>query len=197
MFPPNNRFRKTWSRPKGNLTMRSPTRYVVFALLIVRAGVSLFFWHFRAVQVAQDRADAQSPIVYITDTGECYHASYCSSIRQSRIPIRLAKARREGYRACSRCIGRSFARACTWQRKLAVLSAGSSNGDDSLAGIRRIPANRLARRRHLAELAEYSGCLWYGPPCLGGFGPDVLRATPPQPPAPVCTVICQSFSNGW
>jgi beta-lactamase superfamily II metal-dependent hydrolase len=43
------------------------------------------------------------PIVYITDTGECYHRAGCRYLSKSKIAIRLSKAKAEGYRPCSVC----------------------------------------------------------------------------------------------
>ena len=47
-------------------------------------------------------SDANDPVVYATRTGECYHRSSCSSLRSSRIPMKLSEARSR-YRPCSRC----------------------------------------------------------------------------------------------
>jgi len=41
--------------------------------------------------------------VYITHTGECYHADGCSSLRKSRIPISRSDAITQGYHPCKRC----------------------------------------------------------------------------------------------
>lgn len=41
--------------------------------------------------------------VYITKTGECYHADGCSSLRKSKIATTLQSAVDKGYRACSKC----------------------------------------------------------------------------------------------
>lgn len=41
--------------------------------------------------------------VYLTKTGDCYHCSWCSSLRRSSIPTTLYDARRRGYRPCSNC----------------------------------------------------------------------------------------------
>ena len=41
-------------------------------------------------------------ICYTTDTGECYHASYCQYLSQSRHQTTVYKATRN-YRSCSRC----------------------------------------------------------------------------------------------
>ncbi len=42
-------------------------------------------------------------VVYITKTGECYHASGCSSLKKSKIETTLQSAVDRGYRACSKC----------------------------------------------------------------------------------------------
>jgi hypothetical protein len=49
---------------------------------------------------------ATAPIettVYITRTGEKYHRGSCRYLRQSKIPISLTEAKRQGYTACSVC----------------------------------------------------------------------------------------------
>lgn len=46
---------------------------------------------------------AVSQTVYITNTGEKYHRSSCSYLRQSKIAIPLSSAKSKGYTACSRC----------------------------------------------------------------------------------------------
>ena len=42
-------------------------------------------------------------IVYITDTGECYHTSGCSSLKYSRHKQTLQEAVDLGYRFCNNC----------------------------------------------------------------------------------------------
>ncbi len=41
--------------------------------------------------------------VYLTRTGDCYHADGCSSLSRSKIPTTLSDAVSRGYYACSRC----------------------------------------------------------------------------------------------
>ena len=41
--------------------------------------------------------------VYITKTGECYHADGCASLRRSKIETTLQNAVDKGFRACSKC----------------------------------------------------------------------------------------------
>lgn len=42
-------------------------------------------------------------IVYVTKTGECYHADGCSCLRKSKIETTLQEAVDDGYRPCSKC----------------------------------------------------------------------------------------------
>jgi hypothetical protein len=41
--------------------------------------------------------------VYITKSGECYHADGCSSLKKSKIAISKSDAVARGYRACQKC----------------------------------------------------------------------------------------------
>jgi chemotaxis protein histidine kinase CheA len=52
---------------------------------------------------SQSSSETTETTVYITNTGEKYHTSGCSSLSKSKIPIDLAKAKAEGYTACSKC----------------------------------------------------------------------------------------------
>lgn len=70
------------------------------ALCIVLAALMLLTV---AVAVTDAAKKSSSPTVYITNTGECYHRSGCSSLRRSKIAISKSKAVSEGYRACKRC----------------------------------------------------------------------------------------------
>jgi hypothetical protein len=47
--------------------------------------------------------NADAPFVYITKTGKKYHREYCSSLRKSKIEIKLSEAKRRGYTPCSKC----------------------------------------------------------------------------------------------
>jgi len=47
--------------------------------------------------------NTNSAIVYVTITGEKYHKSNCSYLRQSKIQINLSDAKAQGYTPCSRC----------------------------------------------------------------------------------------------
>ena len=47
--------------------------------------------------------DNTTEIVYVTNTGEKYHRSWCSYLR-SKNPITKDKAISQGYSACSRCM---------------------------------------------------------------------------------------------
>lgn len=48
-------------------------------------------------------ADSGSTVVYITRTGECYHADGCRFLQKSKIETTLADAVARGYRACKVC----------------------------------------------------------------------------------------------
>lgn len=48
----------------------------------------------------------EEALVYVTKTGECYHAGWCHYLK-SIIEIGLEEAKKAGYRACSYCHGSS------------------------------------------------------------------------------------------
>lgn len=48
-------------------------------------------------------SDSSDTTVYITNTGEKYHLSGCSSLRKSKIPISLSEAKAQGYEPCKKC----------------------------------------------------------------------------------------------
>lgn len=56
---------------------------------------------------------AENDIVYITNTGEKYHAASCSSLRKSKHAITLAQAKASGYTPCSKCFGGTSVSAST------------------------------------------------------------------------------------
>ncbi len=47
--------------------------------------------------------DNDNEIVYITNSGSCYHSKYCRYLRKSSIPIKKKDAIKQGYHSCSRC----------------------------------------------------------------------------------------------
>lgn len=49
----------------------------------------------------------EEPLVYITRTGNCYHSADCGYLWSSSIAIGKNQAIDKGYRACSRCGGKS------------------------------------------------------------------------------------------
>ncbi|MGV3619132.1 MAG: hypothetical protein ACO1SV_27715 [Fimbriimonas sp.] len=53
--------------------------------------------------VATASAHQSDPTVYKTKTGAKYHLAKCSSLRQSKIEIKLSEAKKEGLTACKRC----------------------------------------------------------------------------------------------
>jgi methylphosphotriester-DNA--protein-cysteine methyltransferase len=56
-----------------------------------------------AIAAASFARPAGDPIVYKTKTGAKYHVSSCSSLRKSKIEIRLSEAKKEGLQPCKRC----------------------------------------------------------------------------------------------
>lgn len=62
----------------------------------------------RSSSVSSSWSDSRRPHfddgkIYVTDTGECYHRSWCSSLDKSKIEISLEDAQDRGYRPCGRC----------------------------------------------------------------------------------------------
>jgi hypothetical protein len=45
----------------------------------------------------------QTTYVYITNTGECYHRSYCRYLKYSKHKVTKSWAKSHGYRACKVC----------------------------------------------------------------------------------------------
>ena len=54
-------------------------------------------------QTSTTTQNTNSSIVYVTKTGEKYHKSSCSYLRQSKIQMNLSDAKAQGYTPCSRC----------------------------------------------------------------------------------------------
>ena len=48
------------------------------------------------------KTNESDPIVYVTQTGQCYHSGTCSYLRKSKIPMKLSEAKMR-YRPCSKC----------------------------------------------------------------------------------------------
>jgi hypothetical protein len=53
--------------------------------------------------VAIASAAQSDPTVYGTKTGEKYHLEKCSSLRKSKIAMKLSEAKAKGLGACKRC----------------------------------------------------------------------------------------------
>ena len=49
----------------------------------------------------------EEELVYVTDTGDCYHSYDCSYLRSVN-PIGIEQAKKQGYRMCSRCGGETY-----------------------------------------------------------------------------------------
>ena len=56
-----------------------------------------------AAAAAASAPDNGGYTVYITDTGEKYHADGCRYLKKSKIPISKSDAIARGYGACSKC----------------------------------------------------------------------------------------------
>ncbi len=56
-----------------------------------------------AAAVVAPKSSTGGGTVYVTKTGEKYHASGCSYLSQSKIPMSLSEAKADGYTPCSRC----------------------------------------------------------------------------------------------
>lgn len=57
----------------------------------------------KAVTKSSNARSSSGGTVYITNTGDKYHRSGCSSLRRSCIPISRSSAISQGYGACKRC----------------------------------------------------------------------------------------------
>lgn len=81
------------------------TRVLLVALLAVLpvlttgSGVSPRLATAQAGQLPVPVADT----VYITKTGDCFHAGHCRHLRKSKIAIERKDAVKRGYRACKVC----------------------------------------------------------------------------------------------
>ena len=64
--------------------------------------------------------------VYITKTGDCYHADGCSSLRKSKISTTLQNAVSKGYRACSKCHPASLDATSTTTANSATVSKSAA-----------------------------------------------------------------------
>lgn len=81
------------SQSEKNLSWK---RIVAVCSMILCIVLYIFF----LTTVFSEKVDTY--ICYTTDTGECYHASYCQYLSQSRHKTTVYKATRS-YRSCSRC----------------------------------------------------------------------------------------------
>lgn len=70
-------------------------RAIILALVLSLAwGIDRF--------ILSHEVEGLHTVCYVTDTGECYHSSGCSYLR-SRNKTTVYRAKRRGYRDCSRC----------------------------------------------------------------------------------------------
>jgi methylphosphotriester-DNA--protein-cysteine methyltransferase len=56
-----------------------------------------------AVAAATFARPVDDPTVYKTKTGSKYHVASCSSLRKSKVEIKLSQAKQEGLQPCKRC----------------------------------------------------------------------------------------------
>lgn len=75
-------------------------KFLCALLILCVLSIPLLLWmHHRPSAINH----LPSTIVYITDTGECYHRASCNSLRRSRHEATLQDAVKDGYRPCHRC----------------------------------------------------------------------------------------------
>ncbi|MDR1024880.1 MAG: thermonuclease family protein [Treponema sp.] len=82
---------------------KEPTTKKCKPLLLLSLPLVLFFL---PLPGAKNLAAAENPAditVYITNSGEKYHRETCSSLRRSRIALRLEDAAESGYEPCGLC----------------------------------------------------------------------------------------------
>lgn len=67
--------------------------------------VSIVFLFFLAILLpfSASHADNGEEIVYVTDTGDCYHTEGCGSLYRSKNQTTLLSAVKSGYTPCSKC----------------------------------------------------------------------------------------------
>ena len=73
------------------------------ALLVI---LSISFPIFSQTEKSQTtQEDKKEQVVYVTKTGEKYHGTNCGYLHSSKIETSLSSAKKDGYTACSRCMG--------------------------------------------------------------------------------------------
>ena len=80
-------------KSKKSLLFISIICYISFSLILT-FSLNLLLRH---------KVEGLHTVCYTTQTGECYHASYCRYLRNSSRKTNVYKAKRRGYRECSRC----------------------------------------------------------------------------------------------
>ena len=78
------------------------SRLIMKNKLILASIVFLFFLAI-LLPFSASHADNGEEIVYVTDTGDCYHAEGCSYLRSSKNQTTLLSAVKSGYTPCSKC----------------------------------------------------------------------------------------------
>lgn len=73
--------------------------------------------------------DNKEQTVYVTKTGSKYHSSNCGYLHSSKIKTTLKSAKKDGYTACSRCIGSS-----SYKPKTSSSSSSTSTSSSQCSG---------------------------------------------------------------
>ena len=71
--------------------------------IIAIVGIVAYFW-LGTLAVNAMFYRHEEPLVYVTNTGECYHSFGCHYLKSVN-PIGLEQAKEKGYRSCSYCHG--------------------------------------------------------------------------------------------
>ena len=106
--------------------------------------------------------------VYITKTGECYHASGCSSLRKSKIATTLKDAVDRGYRACSKCHPGSLDKTSTATTTVSPKTTVSPNTTSA------VDAAVEALKNYKGNNDEFNAYVYYinNADLQAAFGPD-------------------------
>ncbi len=71
--------------------------------LALLLAVLLSLIYMVGIPVCQRQRAATSQIVYVTDSGRCYHKGWCDSLSYSKHETTVTQAQADGFRACRRC----------------------------------------------------------------------------------------------
>ena len=76
---------------------------IILTLTIVSCLFGLFGCNEAENYETKIEDTSRSVLVYVTNSGECYHESSCQYLSKSSIEMELEEAIEDGYRPCSRC----------------------------------------------------------------------------------------------